>query len=537
MDPGELSASTPRKRVKPSVDQTSNVSATKHPKSAAKPSKKESTLSKGEKVLTKTKFHKAPASSEQDYESDDSGLENAYLAKSAPQSSKTPVDKDLSDADEEDQDPTTLVHESLSKSTKRRMKPKKTVAPLDETPELRDQRTIFVGNLPLDVASKKPLKKALQRHILVFAPSAKVESLRFRSIPFQIPTTKLPEDDESSSEKHKLKLRPTELRAHEKERASLWRTKLDNQDDENVKADEKKYLNPAQKKKIAFINQEFHTTADSVNAYIVFAHRPDATQRAANLPPLPPIMDPYEAAVTAAAKADGSVFMERSIRVDLIGKGKTTVPSGLEDCLLETDPRLSVFVGNLDFATKEEDLRAFFESVLSTELGQPKGNDSDEDGQGETSIPRPSTWVTRVRVVRDKDTQLGKGFAYVQFSDRDCVDRTLAMEESKLKFAKRKLRVQRCKTLPSSAKKSDASTKLSKTNSGTTLRRTPVIVPKGDPTLGAKLSGLSKEERKKAKSTDTERLARRLAKKKARMAMKPGVEQGSGKERKRLRSK
>ena len=28
---------------------------------------------------------------------------------------------------------------------------------------------------------------------------------------------------------------------------------------------------------------------------------------------------------------------------------------------------------------------------------------------------KKSTWVTRVRIVRDRDTQLGKGFAYVQF--------------------------------------------------------------------------------------------------------------------------
>lgn len=38
-------------------------------------------------------------------------------------------------------------------------------------------------------------------------------------------------------------------------------------------------------------------------------------------------------------------------------------------------------------------------------------------------------------------------------------------------------------------------------------------IPKGDPTLGAKIANLSKDERKVAKSSDPDRLARRMAKK------------------------
>jgi nucleolar protein 12 len=51
--------------------------------------------------------------------------------------------------------------------------------------------------------------------------------------------------------------------------------------------------------------------------------------------------------------------------VDLVDK------SSLVDKVSETghvglvgDPKLSVFVGNLDFASKEEDLRVFFEGVV-----------------------------------------------------------------------------------------------------------------------------------------------------------------------------
>ncbi len=49
-----------------------------------------------------------------------------------------------------------------------------------------------------------------------------------------------------------------------------------------------------------------------------------------------------------------------------------------------------------------------------------------------------------------------------------------------------------------------------------------IKVPKGDPKLGEKLASLSKDERKVAKASDADRLARRLAKKqvlKAKAAM------------------
>lgn len=49
-----------------------------------------------------------------------------------------------------------------------------------------------------------------------------------------------------------------------------------------------------------------------------------------------------------------------------------------------------------------------------------------------------------------------------------------------------------------------------------------MVIPKGDPLLGEKLAGLSKDSRKQIKSNDAERVARRLAKKKARMSMGAG---------------
>jgi nucleolar protein 12 len=251
-------------------------------------------------------------------------------------------------------------------------------------------------------------------------------------------------------------------------------------------------------------------------------------------------MDPYEAALLAKEQCDGSLFMERMLRVDIASKRAPALKDGgKQSTVVDGNPKLSVFVGNLDFGCKEEDLRVFFESVVSGERGLPR-EDKDE------SIGTKKTWVTRVRVVRDQETQLGKGFAYVQFAvciwfcvteqrrpmflfgqDRECVDEILAMEDTKLKFAKRKLRVQRCKTLSGGSSQPDMHRTQSKSRpaarTSTSVIPTPSI-PKGDPSLGVKLAHLPKEKRKEIKSSDADRVARRLAKKKARNALaKEGV--------------
>ncbi|KAG5642548.1 hypothetical protein DXG03_002587 [Asterophora parasitica] len=501
-------------------------------------------------------------------DSEESDLENAYDARAHVEGASD---------DEADQ---SLVHESLlEKSGKKANKsgPKVKFVPSEETPEQRDQRTIFVGNLSVDVAQKRaslhlsnielsftlplqPLLKQLQRHILSQVPKAKIESTRFRSVPFQAPTSKLTEDDgalEGGKPNPKpgsgtgANATPKAPRPHDLDRTSTWRTRNEDKDTEEVRNDEKKYLNPNQKKKIAFINQEFHSTANTVNAYIVFAHPVPADNRPVNLPPPPTVLDPYEAARSAVKACDGSLFMERVIRVDLVGKKSASalakaVKDGEEGASVElelvgADPKSSVFVGNLDFASKEEDLRVFFEGVLSAERGPPPVDSDDEENEG--TVKKPKSWVTRVRIVRDKETQLGKGFAYVQFAvrmcsfsiddltdgffrpaqDRESVDEVLAMEPVKLKFAKRKLRVQRCRTLPGSSASTRQATagkgESKNKNSGHPPAPAPIVVPKGDPSLGEKLAHLPKDARKQAKASDADRVARRLAKKKARMSM------------------
>ena len=116
------------------------------------------------------------------------------------------------------------------------------------------------------------------------------------------------------------------------------------------------------------------------------------------------------------------------------------------------------------------------------------------------------------------------------------------MDITTLRFAKRPLRVQRCKTLPSSIIKStkthpSTSTSTAKspsfkskstskpnaygqpTTHKSLSKAMPTTIPKGDPSLGDKLRGLSKDERKVAKSSDADRQARRFAKKKLRGRM------------------
>ena len=99
--------------------------------------------------------------------------------------------------------------------------------------------------------------------------------------------------------------------------------------------------------------------------------------------------------------------MDRLIRVDSVRLPSsvalqgTVTALGKRDAWLPggTDPKKSVFVGGLDYAAREEDVRVFFEELVKKERGNI----------GERN------WVTGVRIVRDKETQLGKGFGYVHF--------------------------------------------------------------------------------------------------------------------------
>jgi nucleolar protein 12 len=108
--------------------------------------------------------------------------------------------------------------------------------------------------------------------------------------------------------------------------------------------------------------------------------------------------------------------------------------------------------------------------------------------------------------------------------DRECVDEILALAKTdegkkKLKFAKRTLRVQRCRAVgasSSAAKPADAKSKSKSTYPATPPKR-------GDPTLGARLAHLDKDARKAVKKADPDRLVRRAEKKKLVTQMRVGA--------------
>ncbi|WVQ64918.1 uncharacterized protein L199_003088 [Kwoniella botswanensis] len=482
-------------------------------KIASQPEVTEHISKKNKKEVSPEPEEGSEEDEDEDEDEDDDDLGEASEAEEESGPEKDVVDQDEGeDSDVESED---MVHESVKAKAEKKAKKGKTLGkyvPPGETQVDKDRRTVFVGSLPLECAQSKSALHQLKQHLLSFVPSAKIESVRFRSVPFAAPTASLPTDDPEKDATQRAK--------REKERTAAWRAQHEGSDlpirrsrgDDEEPEQGKVFLDSKGKRKVAFIKKDFHSELASCNAYVVFAHpHPD---RAANVAP---ILDPFEAAPTVLA-ANTSTFMGRTIRVDTLrlpsavalqsagnalAKRDAWLPSG-------TDPKKSLFVGGLDYAAKEEDIRVFFEELVKAERG-----------------PAEDKWVTGVRLVRDKETQLGKGFGYVHFSDRESVDEILAMDSKQIKFAKRYLRVQPCKTLPSAntlnntikTLASSSSSKTDKDKKSTKATKTFIKssgpVPKGDPRLGEKIKDLSKEERKVVKSSDADRQARRLAKKKA----------------------
>lgn len=166
-------------------------------------------------------------------------------------------------------------------------------------------------------------------------------------------------------------------------------------------------------KKAAFVRKELmDSTTKSTNAYVVYTSQLAARE--------------------AVKRLNGTIILDRHLRVDSV-----VHPS-------QIDHRRCVFVGNLDFVDDDTQIREA----------------NEEEGRGEKKNKKPADveeglWrqfgtagtVESVRVVRDSKTRVGKGFAYVQFTDENAVEASLLFNDKKFPpMLPRKLRVVRAKS-------------------------------------------------------------------------------------------
>lgn len=166
------------------------------------------------------------------------------------------------------------------------------------------------------------------------------------------------------------------------------------------------FLTPSQKKRLAFIKGETHDKATVTNCYVVFGHIPPSE------PADPDVLPPSEVAKLVVQDSNASTFRERTIRVDRVGSAQLKTKSESSSSRKE-DMKKTVFVGSLSFEATEEDVRAFFESLIEEQRGPSREEENGVVAQSDAGSKQD--WVQHVRIIRDQDTQLGKGIAYVQF--------------------------------------------------------------------------------------------------------------------------
>ncbi|XP_069671691.1 RNA-binding protein 34 [Periplaneta americana] len=142
---------------------------------------------------------------------------------------------------------------------------------------------------------------------------------------------------------------------------------------------------PRVPKKVAVIKKSFHPNRTSIHAYVRFVD--------------------VESAKKALA-ANGKLFADHYLRVDMASK-------------TDHDQKKAVFLGNVPFSAEENDLWKMFDSCGK---------------------------IVDIRIIRDKITGVGKGFAYVNFETTDAVELALKLNGEVLK--KREIRVERCVKKP-----------------------------------------------------------------------------------------
>ncbi|KAK0654381.1 Nucleolar protein 12 [Lasiodiplodia hormozganensis] len=185
-------------------------------------------------------------------------------------------------------------------------------------------------------------------------------------------------------------------------------------------------------KKAAYATKEvMEETAHSTNAYVVYS-----TQQAAR---------------EAARRLNGTVVLDRHLRVDEVAH-----PA-------KSDHRRCVFVGNLSFVDDESMIQEAEAKKLGKEIRKKKEPGDVEEGLWRT-FAKAGT-VESVRVIRDPKTRVGKGFAYVQFTDENAVEAALLYNDKRFPpMLPRKLRVVRAKGIKRNKTNSASSTRPVSTN-------------------------------------------------------------------------
>lgn len=181
--------------------------------------------------------------------------------------------------------------------------------------------------------------------------------------------------------------------------------------------------------------KDFVDFTDSMNSYILFS-------------------TPEEA--EAAVAANNSEFLGKYLRVSVANQK-------------EHDTKTTVFVGNLYYKTKDEELRQHFKDCGP---------------------------IHSVRIIRDPITHMGKGFAYVRFADKQGYLAALKLNMSE--FMNRELRIKRAVDVSEENKKKDVIRR--------EVREKEQIVRPSKPRYDAAAIADSNEDREKMKKFSQSRV-------------------------------
>ncbi|XP_048452502.1 RNA-binding protein 34 isoform X2 [Rhincodon typus] len=207
---------------------------------------------------------------------------------------------------------------------------------------------------------------------------------------------------------------------------------------------------PKISKRLATIQKKIHPKRNNMNAYIVFEQDSDA--------------------IRALTKNGCEIQTGFHIRVDLASKSKIH------------DHRRSIFLGNLPYEISEDEVREHF-----SECGA----------------------IESVRIVRDRESGMGKGFGYVLFQSTDAV--TLALKLNNTELKGRKLRV-------SHSLKKDTASRVRTRSAGDTANRAQAVKK---PPLAKRFTGIM------AKPVEGDKTKKKMKKKKKVQKCKLNQRKGS----------